>query len=296
MDWDRVRIFHIVAEAGSFTKAGDELEMSQSAVSRQISKLEEELTVSLFHRHARGLILTQQGETLYKTARDVFNRFRDTQTLLADAANKPFGELKVTTTIGFGSAWLTPRLNGFIDLYPDIQLQILLSDLELDISMREADVAIWLREPTQQDLIRRPMFTVHFNVYATNTYLNKFGIPKNLEDLDGHRILTFGGTAPQPIQKLNWLETAGLKTNEKRKPVVTINNLYSLRQAVKRGVGIAVLPDYIAKDDDELVNILPRADVPSLHTYFVYPEELRNSKRVTVFRDFLLAEARAWHF
>jgi len=296
MDWDRVRIFHIVAEAGSFTKAGDELEMSQSAVSRQISKLEEELKVSLFHRHARGLILTQQGETLYKTARDVFNRFRDTQTLLSDAANKPFGELKVTTTIGFGSAWLTPRLNGFIGLYPDIQLQILLSDVQLDISMREADVAIWLQEPTQQDLIRRPMFTVHFHVYATNTYLKKFGVPKNLDDLEGHRILTFGGAAPQPIQKLNWLETAGLKANEKRKPVVTINNLYSLRQAVKRGVGIAVLPDYLAQDDDELVNILPRADVPSLHTFFVYPEELRNSKRVTVFRDFLLAEARAWNF
>jgi len=296
MDWDKVRIFHIVAEAGSFTKAGEEMDMSQSAVSRQISALEEDLKVALFHRHARGLILTEQGELLYKTAQDVFNKIRATQTLLEDAAEKPFGELRVTTTVGFGSAWLTPRLNNFLNLYPGIQLQIILSDEELDISMREADVAIWLREPVQQDVIRRPMFTVHFHVYASNSYIKKFGLPKSLKDLNGHRILTFGGKAPAPIEKLNWLESAGLKPHEKRTPTMTINNLYSLRQAVKQGIGIAVLPDYLAKDDEDLVNILPDADVPNLNTFFVYPEELRNSKRVMVFRDFLLAEARAWHF
>lgn len=296
MDWNKVRIFYIAAEAGSFTKAGDELEMSQSAVSRQVSSLEQDLNVSLFHRHARGLMLTEQGETLYQTASDVFNRLRTTETLLADAAQKPFGDLKVTTTVGFGSAWLTPRLNKFITLYPDIQLAILLSDSELDISKREADIAIWLQEPTQQDLIRRPMFTVHFHVYASNSYLKKFGVPKNLEDLDDHRILSFGGKAPNPIKRLNWLEGAGRKSNEKRVPIVSINNLYALRQAVKLGLGIAVLPDYLAKEEDDLVVLLRAVDVPKLETYFVYPEELRNSKRLTVFRDFVLAESRAWRF
>lgn len=296
MDWNKVRIFQIVAEAGSFTRAAEELDQSQSAVSRKISSLEEELNLSLFHRHARGLILTEQGETLYEAASDVFNRLRQTETMLADTAKKPFGELKVTTTVGFGSAWLTPRLKNFVDLYPDIKLSILLSDVELDISMREADVAIWLKEPTQQDLIRRPMFTVHFHVYAANSYLRRFGVPKDLNDLDHHRIITFGGTAPSPIQNLNWLETAGMKTNEKRNPAISINNLYSLRRAVKSGLGIAVLPDYLAKDDDDIVSVLEGVDVPALNTFFVYPEELRNSKRLMVFRDFLMAEARAWKF
>lgn len=296
MDWNKVRIFQIVAEAGSFTRAAEELDQSQSAVSRKISSLEEELNLSLFHRHARGLILTEQGETLYEAASDVFNRLRQTETMLADTAKKPFGELKVTTTVGFGSAWLTPRLKNFVDLYPDIKLSILLSDVELDISMREADVAIWLKEPTQQDLIRRPMFTVHFHVYAANSYLRRFGVPKDLNDLDHHRIITFGGTAPSPIQNLNWLETAGMKANEKRNPAISINNLYSLRRAVKSGLGIAVLPDYLAKDDDDIVSVLEGVDVPALNTYFVYPEELRNSKRLMVFRDFLMAEARAWKF
>lgn len=296
MDWNKVRIFQIVAEAGSFTRAAEELDQSQSAVSRKISSLEEELNLSLFHRHARGLILTEQGETLYEAASDVFNRLRQTETMLADTAKKPFGELKVTTTVGFGSAWLTPRLKNFVDLYPDIKLSILLSDVELDISMREADVAIWLKEPTQQDLIRRPMFTVHFHVYAANSYLRRFGVPKDLNDLDHHRIITFGGTAPSPIQNLNWLETAGMKANEKRNPAISINNLYSLRRAVKSGLGIAVLPDYLAKDDDDIVSVLEGVDVPALNTFFVYPEELRNSKRLMVFRDFLMAEARAWKF
>lgn len=296
MDWNKVRIFQIVAEAGSFTRAADELEQSQSAISRKISSLEDDLKIKLFHRHARGLILTEQGETLYEAASEVFNRLRQTETMLADTAKKPFGELKVTTTVGFGSAWLTPRLNKFVDLYPDIKLAILLSDVELDIAMREADVAIWLKEPTQQDLIRRPMFVVRFHVYASNSYMRRFGVPKNLDDLEGHRIITFGGTAPNPIQNLNWLEQAGLKQGEKREPAISINNLYSLRRAVKSGLGIAVLPDYLARDDSDLVNVLESADVPDLQTYFVYPEELRNSKRVTVFRDFLMAEARAWKF
>ena len=296
MDWDKVRIFHIVAEAGSFTKAGEELDVSQSSVSRQISTLEESLKVTLFHRHARGLILTEQGELLYRAAHDVFNKLRSTETKLADAEKKPFGELKVTTTVGFGSTWLTPRLNAFIDLYPSIQLQVILSDSPLDISMREADVAIWLEEPTQNDLVRRRMFTVHFHVYGASSYLKKFGVPKSLNDLQSHRIVTFGGLPPSPIQKLNWLETAGLEPGEKRAPVMTTNNLYSLRQAVKQGIGIAVLPDYLARDENDLVTILHDTDVPQLDTFFVYPEELRKSKRVVVFRDFLLAEARSWSF
>lgn len=296
MDWDKIRIFHVVAEAGSFTKAADALNLTQSSVSRQVSTLEQSLKVSLFHRHARGLILTEQGELLYRTAHDVFNKLRTTETKLADAAEKPFGQLRVTASVGFGGVWLTPRLNTFIDLYPDIQLQILLSDTPLDLSMREADIAIWLAAPTQSDLIRRPMFTVHFHVYGNHNYFKKYGMPESLDDLVNHRILTFGGQAPYDIKQLNWLETAGLKPSEKRKPVMTSNNLYSLRQAVKQGMGLAVLPDYLARDDNDMVAVLKDESVPTIDTYFVYPEELRNSKRINVFRDYLMAESKAWSF
>ena len=184
MDWDKLRIFHAVADAGSFTHAGHELGLSQSAVSRQISALEDALNVPLFHRHARGLILTEQGEMLYRTAHEVFTKLTAAQTRLMDSKEKPSGELRITTTVGLGSVWLTPRLKEFSEIYPQIAVTLLLDDRELDLSMREADVAIRLRRPTQPDLIQRKLFTVHHHIYASAEYLKKNGIPKALEDLD----------------------------------------------------------------------------------------------------------------
>ena len=196
LDWDKLRIFHAAAQAGSFTHAGDTLNMSQSAVSRQVSALEHDLKVPLFHRHARGLLLTEQGEVLYRTAREVFMKLEAAQARLTDSREKPSGVLRITTTVGLGSTWLTQRLNEFVDLYPEMELRLIFDDDELDLGMREADVAIRLRQPTQPDLIQRKLFTVHFHLYAAPGYIQRFGAPKSMNDLDGHRIITFGEPAP----------------------------------------------------------------------------------------------------
>ncbi|TDI54721.1 MAG: LysR family transcriptional regulator [Alphaproteobacteria bacterium] len=296
MDWDKLRIFNAAAEAGSFTHAGDALNMSQSAVSRQVSALEQELGVPLFHRHARGLILTEQGELLAHTANDVMIKLEAVRTKLVDSKGQPSGDLRVTTTVGLGSSWLASRVNDFLDLYPGIHLELILSDDELDVGMRKADVAIRLRPPTQPDLVQRKLFTVHFHVYASPDYIRNFGQPKSAADLDDHRIINFGENTPAYLRDLNWLVTAGCKSGEKRNPVLTINNVVAIKRAVQKGAGIAMLPDYIINPDSKLVAVLPEAAVPSFETYFVYPEELRNSARVTVFRDFLLANARRWNY
>lgn len=295
MDWDKLRIFHAVAEAGSFTKAGEELQLGQSSVSRQISALESELGVSLFRRHARGLKLTEQGDLLYRAAQDMYSRLQTARTRLIDSTEKPFGELRVTTTFGLGSAWLTPRLTDFLELYPGIRVELALSDSELDLSGREADVAIWLREPTQNDLIRKRLFTVHFHVYASVGYVQQYGAPHSLEDIDKHRIVTYTG-APTPIRQLNWLADAGLGGGNRRKPVLSINNLQALRLAVRNGAGLAVLPDYMVSRDDLIVSVLDDVDVPDMVSYFVYPAELKGSKRVSVFKDFIFDKARQWRF
>jgi DNA-binding transcriptional LysR family regulator len=192
MDWDKLRVFHAVAEAGSFTHAGHDLGLSQSAISRQIAALEHELKVPLFHRHARGLILTEQGEVLYRTAHEVHSKLAAARTRLTDSREKPTGELRITTTIGLGTIWLTPRISEFIELYPQISVVLLLDDRELDLAMREADIAIRLRRPVQPDLIQRKLFTVHHHVYASAEYVRRFGMPKTLDDLDRHTIITFG--------------------------------------------------------------------------------------------------------
>jgi DNA-binding transcriptional LysR family regulator len=298
MDWDKLRIFHAAAEAGSFTHAGEALNMSQSAVSRQVSALERELNAPLFHRHARGLVLTEQGELLYRTAQDVFMKLASTQILLSDSRGKPSGDLRVTTTVALGVLWLTPRLSEFTNLYPDIRLQLILDDDELDLGMREADVAIRFQPPSQNDLVRRKLFVVHNHVYASADYVKKYGAPHRLVDLDKHRVLIYGGTVPPYLKRINWLTTAGRDNGmEPRFPALQINNVLGLREAVRRGLGLAVLPDYVAGDDPRLVAVLDEEEsLPEFEIYFVYPEEMKASKRMEVFRDFMVAKAKEWSF
>ncbi len=296
MDWDKLRVFHAAAEAGSFTHAGDALGLSQSAVSRQVSGLEADLQAPLFHRHARGLILTEQGEVLYRTVRDMVMKLEAARSRLSDTRERPRGELRVTTTVGIGTNWLTPRIGEFIELYPDIKVTLLLSDDELDLSMREADVAIRVREPVQPDLIRRRLFTMHFHAYASPIYLKRFGEPKTLDELDDHRILTYGVSAHSYLDAINSLHFAGRDAKEPRPSALKVNNISALRRAVENGVGIAILPDYLALADASLVRILPQTDMPELECFLVYAEELKNVARVRVFRDFLVANAQRWDY
>lgn len=288
MDWDKLRIFHAVAEAGSFTHAGEVLNLSQSAVSRQISSLEESLNVALFHRHARGLILTEQGELLYRTAHEVFSKLAMAEAQLAESKDRPKGQLKVTATQAFGSSWLTPCLLEFIDLYPDVDVDLVLEDRELDLSMREADVAIRMAPPRQPELIQRHLMTVHLNIYAAPAYLKRHSIPKVPEDLDQHRVIVYGNDTRPPVEDMDWLLIAGTRKDKPRRPILKVNSVYAILRAVQSGLGIASLPEFMVTEGTSLVRVLPELQGPRIDAYFVYPEELRNSKRIQVFRDFLL--------
>jgi DNA-binding transcriptional LysR family regulator len=289
MDWDKLRVFHAVAEAGSFTHAGDTLNLSQSAVSRQISALEENLQVSLFHRHARGLILTEQGESLNRTVRDVFAKLAMTEALLTESKEKPTGRLKVTTEVGFGSHWLAPRVGGFLAAYPDVSMTMLLDDSDLDLAMREADVAIRMHTPKQPDLVQRHLMNITWTAVASHAYLAKRGTPRRPEELDDHALILFGDYRP-PVADINWLAEAGRRAGQPRRAVLEVNSLHAMALAVHAGVGIAALPNWMSDEMKGLVPLLTDIKSPKVDVFFVYPEELRNSKRVSVFRDFLLSE------
>ncbi|MBT3791714.1 MAG: LysR family transcriptional regulator [Rhodospirillales bacterium] len=296
MDWDKLRIFHAVAQAGSFTHAGETLNLSQSAISRQISALEHDLDVVLFHRHARGLVLTEQGELLFATSREVVDKIADTQNKLSESTDRPSGPLKVTATVALGSIWLTPRVKEFIDLYPDISLTLLLSDEEINIGMREADVAIRLNTPRQPDLVRRPLMAMHNHVYAAPEYLQAHGMPQSIEELSNHNLVVYGEALHPPTAHINWLEKAVKKAGVTPNNTLKVNNIYGIYRAVQSGVGIAALPDYTVRQISNMVRILPELEGPTYDSYFVYPEELRQSKRVAVFRDFLLGKISETRF
>ncbi len=296
MDWDKLKVFHAAAEAGSFTHAGERLGLSQSAVSRQVSALESELAVSLFHRHARGLILTEQGEMLYRTAHEVFMKLEAARTKLTDSRERPNGELKVSTSPGIGVHWLTPRLGEFLDLYPEIHITLITTDEELDLAMREADVAIRLRQPTQPDLIQRKLFSVHFHAYASPDYLKRFGTPRSYEELDKHRIVLLGGNVPAHFASRRWLLEVGRESRDPRQAKLIINNVLGLVRACQRGLGLARLPDYLVEENGGMVQLFGEAETLALDAFFVYPEELKSVARIQVFRDFLVANAQRWHF
>jgi DNA-binding transcriptional LysR family regulator len=296
LDWDKLRVFHAAAEAGSFTHAAETLRLSQSAISRQVSALEHDVGVPLFHRHARGLVLTEQGEMLFRTAHDVLMKLEAIKTRLTEAKDRPSGVLRVTTTVGLGAGWLTERLHEFTDLYPEISLQLILANEELDLTMRQADCAIRLRQPQQPDLIQRRLFTVHFHLYASPSYVAKYGNPASINDLRSHRIVTFGVPVPAHLSELNWLETVGDFEGGQRVPTLQINDLLSIRRAVQTGAGIAMLPDYLVEKDAGLMQLLPETEVPSFDTYFAYPEAMKNQAKLHAFRDFVIAKARSWSY
>ncbi len=294
MDWDKLRIFHAVASAGSFTHAGQMLALSQSAVSRQISALEEEILTPLFQRHARGLTLTDEGELLYGAVSDVLARLGQAEEALKNAQAAPRGSLKVTSSYGLGTYWLLPRLNEFLQEFSELQVHLVLEDRELDLAQREADIALRMRAPVQADLIQRKLFTVHYHIYASPEYLTRAGVPATLEDLVNHTVIVYGETAAPEIRDVNWLLDSVQRLAPGNTRALRINNVTGILHATEAGAGISTLPDYIATERPGLVRILPEVNGPSFDAHLVYCDALRQSKRVAAFRDFLVRSARDW--
>lgn len=288
MDWDRLRVFHAVAEAGSFTHAGETLGLSQSAVSRQISTLEESIGVALFTRHARGLILTEQGELLARTAQDVFARLAMVEGQLSDSRQKPEGPLSITVAEFVGATWLAPRLKNFRIRHPDIRLSLLLDDRIYNLGLREADAAIRLYKPEQPDLIQRPLATIGFQICAAKSYLKARGTPQKPQDLKSHTLIGYPPTLTAPFPDPNWLFRMADIDADTYPDSVMMNSLYGMFRAVGEGVGIAALPAYLVRERKDLEVLLPRASHPGVTMYFVYPEERRHSMRIALFRDYLL--------
>ena len=296
MDWDKLKIFYAVAEAGNFTKATYILNLSQSAISRQIQSLEQELKTQLFERHARGLSLTENGEYLFKTAREVISKLKDVESTLMDKKNKLGGKLTVTTVVSFGTTWLTPRIQEFMKLNPEIEIELIFDDKELDLSTRQADIGIWMRRPKQLNYVQKKLIDINYHIYGSTKYLEQNGHPKNLQELNKHNFISYGKGAPSPVFNPDWALKLGVKDNKKRKPVMKVNSIYGLLLAVQSGVGLAALPDYITISVPNIVKVLPQIEGPKTEAYFVYPQSLRNTARVIAFRNFLYSKVSKWEF
>ena len=296
MDWDKLKIFHAVAEAGSFTNATVNLNLSQSAISRQIQSLEDDLKVKLFERHARGLTLTENGEYVYRTAHEVISKLKEVETSLGDQKDKPSGKITITTVRSFGTHWLTPRIQEFMQLNSEVEVELIFDDKELDLSTRQADIGIFMRRPKKLNYIQRKLIDINYHIYGSSKYLEKYGMPKTLNDLSKHKFISFGKGAPSPVYNPDWALKVGMKDNIKRKPIMKVNSVMGLLLAVESGVGLAALPDYLVFQSRNLLKVLPKVEGPITEAHFVYPESLRNVARVQAFRNFLYSKISEWEF
>ena len=296
MDWDKLKIFHAVAEAGSFTNATVNLNLSQSAISRQIQSLEQDLKVQLFERHARGLTLTENGEYVFKTAHEVISKLKEDETSLGDQKNKPTGKLTITTVRSFGTHWLTPRIEEFMRLNPEVEIELIFEDKELDLSTRQADIGIFMRRPKQLNYIQKKLMDINYHIYGSNTYLEKYGMPKSIADLNKHKFISFGKGTPSPVYNPDWALKIGMKDSKKRKSIMKVNSVMGLLLAVESGVGLAALPDYLVFQSKNLIKVLPKVEGPITEAHFVYPQSLKNVARVQAFRNFLYSKISEWKF
>lgn len=287
IDWDKLRLFHAVASAGSFTEGARRLKLSQPALSRQVIALEEVLGAKLFHRHARGLALTNEGEQLRSTTQRMADEIERTRSSVEATRNRPTGEIKLTTTVSFGSSWLPGQLTDFLDLYPDIRISLILSDEERDLSRHEADCAIRFHKPHQADLIQRPLAVIRHKLCASPAYLAAHGEPKSPQELISHRLIAYGPEAPSYLRSINWALELGHE-GAPREPSMSLNNSFGVLQAVEAGAGIAALPTYLIRHSGKVQVLLPELQGAVFQTYFVYPSELRGSVRVAALRDFLI--------
>lgn len=295
LDWDKLRIFYSVAQSLNITHASEQLGLSQSAVSRHITGLEDQLKHPLFHRRARGLILTEQGEMLLRATTEMFQKLAATEQSLREFGDRPKGRLRVTLPVAMGTFWLIPMIKEFHHMYPDIELELVVDDKELDLSMREADLAIRFFPSKQPDLIQKPLITFGQSLYASQDYLHEHGIPSSLEDLKKHTLIGYTRGTTTPFENVHWLHDVAQKHDIALHYALSINSLFGMQRAVKNGVGIAALPDYMAKGK-KIVQLLPDITGPTTPVYFVYSTDMRESRRIRAFCHFIRSKLAEMKF
>jgi DNA-binding transcriptional LysR family regulator len=291
LDWDRLRIFIAVVRSGGLSKAVEVLNITQSAISRQVAALEQDIGSQLFIRNPKGLTLTHKGKLLFEIASEVYDELVQVQQSLFKSNREPKGKLNVSTPLSLGGEWLVPNLKEFLFLYPDMTVSILFQEEEADLSKREADVAIQPMPSSYGDTVQELLFSTHLKLYASKEYLKECGTPTKVDHLDYHRLIAYDDSTNERYSApFNWLLHLGRESSKARVPYLSIHGFMGIKVAIEEGVGIGAL---FQKPSDELnpnlVNVLPDVLGPKLDIYFVYPEILKGSEKIIVFGQYLSA-------
>ena len=295
MKWDRLRLFNIVAQTRNVTEASYILQISQSALSRQMKSLEHELGVKLFYRNSIGISLTKAGLRLSSSVQVLAADIDKTHNQLLEDMDIPSGTLNVTATNAFGALWVAPRMSKFKDLFPDITVALSLRDSEPRVTNFNSDIEIRMTPSLSQDDVQIKLADCRYKIFASEDYILRNGIPKKSSDLDNHKIISYGEDAQPPLDRhrLNWLLTIGKENKRPRKAILEVSSIYGIAKATEVGMGVASLPDWMEFEMIALTEILSQLKGPEMSITLCFKSELRNDPRIKAFKDFMIKETEA---
>lgn len=297
MEWDKIKVFYVVAQEGSYNKAAKRLNITQPAVGRSVSILEHSLKTKLFITNPRGVVLTEDGNTLLHHARNMIIEAEEALTAINQKKNEVRGQLKITAAYGLASTSLFNHIADFIKLYPGVEISLICNDENLDLKTREADVSFRTFDNTAGNSLIQTFLTARVqHLYASPEYLKEKGIPRTPEDLDAHSFISFNNPyRPLPYGNNEWILRVGLGGIEiPRKPYITVNSVECLYQAAVKGLGIIALSsDSDLLTENKLVRILHEIESPKTETYLVYPTSLKTVKLVKTLERFLVTRYKS---
>ncbi|MFQ3192976.1 MAG: DNA-binding transcriptional LysR family regulator [Paraglaciecola sp.] len=285
MQWQGISEFVNVAETESFTKASQKLAISTAQVSRQVNALEKRLNIKLFYRTTRKVSVTEEGRVFYHHCRGVLDGLDAAERAITNLQSTPQGKIKLTAPVTYGEQQILPLINDFMQQYPDIEVTAYLSNQQLDLVDESFDLAIRLGNLSDSSLMAKKLTERANYVCASPAYLEKYGIPHSLSELNKHNCLL--GTRDY------WhFSDAGKEKNIRVAGKLRCNSGFGLVDAALKGIGIVQLPDYYIKEhliNGTLISLLDNYKAPDEGIWAIYPQNRHLSPKIRLLVDYLLA-------
>jgi DNA-binding transcriptional LysR family regulator len=288
IDLERLRTFYTAAKSRKFNAAAEELGLDSSSVTRQIQGLERDLNCILFERGGfRGLQLTEKGRALQAIAHELLVTVAKIEPMFDDVDNKMEGHLKICVQGRYSAQFLSSCIHEFMEKYPLISLEIITPLTSIDVAMREADIVISpIVEEISGDFIKKELFTYNLKLYASKKYIERYGIPKDVADLENHRFVSASSPSVKFFSKINWY--LNLLPGVVLEPYFISDSHKFVEDSIKKGIGIGSRsPQFSDENDPNLVQILPQISGPEVTTCMIYGEHFKNSKKVENLYSFL---------
>lgn len=287
MDIDKIKAFCMVAEFENLAKAAENLSVSPSWISKQISSLEDYVRRPLFFRSKKKFILSEEGKIFLQSAQKILMELKKAENLLESHKEEISGNITISTTNALAALYMIDAIADFSKKYKDVNLTIVGSDEENHLVFGKVDVVMRPLVEHHEDFERMPLMQYQMHLYASQEYINTYGTINEVKDLKKHRIISYGHYSAFPYDLVNWHLSL---LPENFKPCISINSGVALLKAVEAGLGIASLSQIGQRDSKvPLVKVLPDHPGPVIENYFYYPTSMKGSKKIKALYEHLFS-------